>query len=120
MTGRAWSSRFPYIPLRIEFANSVYSLDLETFIDTGFDGDLILPLRLFTELPSPRGQATWRMADGSSVDSPYYPTRVQMLGLADTFEANASLLGDEALIGRLITNRFRITLDHGRVVVVEP
>ena len=120
MTQRASSSRFPYISIRIDFREEPYQLELEAFIDTGFDGELILPMALAADLPPSKRITTWRMADGSPIRTPHYPITVQVLGLSGNFEANASLLGDLTMIGRLITNRFRINLDHGREVVVEP
>jgi hypothetical protein len=41
------------------------------------------------------------------------------LGEAGVSAAIIGILGNEALIGRNLARRFRITLDHGRQVIVE-
>ena len=120
MNKRAISPRFPYIGIRIRFSDFPLEFESEAFIDTGFDGELILPLSLLGDLPSTSRRTSWRMADGSSLSTPSYPVLVQIGELANAFEANESLLGDQLMIGRMVTNRFKVTLDHGSEVMVEP
>ena len=62
------------------------------------------------------------VADGSTVLAPSYLGRVEVaeLGDAGTFPAVISVLGDEPILGRSLTNRFSITLDHGRRVIIQP
>jgi hypothetical protein len=40
--------------------------------------------------------------------------------IVESFPVVISFLGEEALIGRAVTDRFRLTLDHGQRVIVEP
>ena len=42
------------------------------------------------------------------------------LGDAGVSAAIIGVLGNEPLIGRNLARRFRITLDHGRKVILEP
>jgi hypothetical protein len=50
---------------------------------------------------------------------PLYPALVH-LGNLGSLEAVVAILGDETLIGRGILDRFLLTFDHGRRVVLEP
>jgi hypothetical protein len=58
----------------------------------------------------------------SQVLTPAYLGMVEIpeLGDAGVRAAIIGVLGKEALIGRNLARRFRITLDHGRQVIVEP
>jgi len=51
-----------------------------------------------------------------------YVRRVEIaeLGDAGVSAAIIGVLGNEPLIGRNFARRFRITLDHGRQVILEP
>jgi hypothetical protein len=62
----------------------------------------------------------WTLADGSTVLAPSYLGRVEVADLGDkgTFAAVISVLGDEPIIGRALANRFSITLDHGRQLIL--
>src|SRR5437588_193848 len=65
------------------------------------------------------GETSWILADGSEVFAPYYLGTVQ-LGDVGSYPALVATLGDEPLIGRGITDRVRLILDHGERVIVEP
>ena len=114
------STRFPYLPVRIGIRRREETL--EALIDTGFDGNLIIPPGLMTNGKPPDSYMRWTLADGSTVLAPSYLGTVEIaeLGDAGTFPAVISVLGDEPILGRSLTNRFSITLDHGRRVIVQP
>ena len=64
MTPRWVSQRFPYLPLQIQIGS--VSRTIEALIDTGFDGDLLLPPAMLPVGLDPARTATeWRLADGS-------------------------------------------------------
>ena len=116
MTSRVESPRFPYLPLRLEVRNRMY--EVEALIDTGFDGDVAVPSSLLAS-GDPDDYHRWTLADGAALYAPYYLGSVGVghLGSAD---AVITVLGDEPLVGRGITDRFRLILDHGERVIVEP
>lgn len=112
--GQLVSHRFPFIQitLRVQREETV-----EALLDTGFDGHVVVPLRLVSNGQA-NGHLRWTLADGSTVLAPYYLGTIQV-GSMGPFPAVITALGDEPLIGREIASHFTITLDHSRRVVVE-
>lgn len=113
---RLESLDFPYIPLRISLRNR--SLNVQALLDTGFDGDVALPLGLLLN-SGPDRYTLWTLADGSEVVAPAFLGTVE-LGEFDALPVLVNAIGDEPLIGRGLSDRFLITLDHGRRIIVEP
>src|SRR3712207_4404551 len=116
MTQQVISTHFPYLPLTITVRNRTESL--EALLDTGFDGYIVLPHGLMTNGTPPDGYLQWMLADGSTVQAPAYLGTVH-LGSFGPFDAVITILGDEPIVGRSLTNHFGITLDHGHRVIVE-
>lgn len=116
MTPRLESERFPYLPLRLAVRGRDYAV--EALIDTGFDGYVAVPHDLLgSDLP-PDDYHAWSLADGSEVFAPFYLGTVH-LGDVGAFPAAITVLGDEVIVGRGITDNVSLHLDHGRRVVVE-
>jgi len=61
----------------------------------------------------------YRLAAGSEVTAPLYDATVTV---ADQPPVSLSVtaMGDEPLLGRRILDRYRIILDHGRRLTIEP
>lgn len=116
MTPRLVSERFPYLPMRLAVARQTHAI--EALIDTGFDGDLAVPPDLLTD-SVPDDFQRWTLADGSVVYTPMHFGQVQMdeVGVVDVLVTG---LGDEPIVGRGVTDRFRLILDHAERVIVEP
>ncbi len=95
MNERVESRHFPYLHLGIAFRGR--TVEAEALIDTGFDGDVALPAPFVGEVGPPDIEARAWLADGSPI-----------------------ALGDEPAVGRGITDRFRLILDHRQQVIVEP
>ena len=115
--GRLISPRFPYLPIRVTIGGQ--HMDVEALLDTGFDGDVILPPRLIDGGVPPDGHMRWTLADDSTVLTPYYLGTVR-IGTMGSFNLVISTLGNEPLVGLGLAINFTITLDHGRQVIVEP
>jgi predicted aspartyl protease len=113
---RFTSSRFPYLPvhLRVRQLNAA----VQGVLDTGFDGDVAVPVSLIPNGELPDGYLPWAMADGSEVLAPAYDATVQVASFA-AFPAVVIALGEEPLVGRGVSDRFTIILDHGRELTVE-
>lgn len=110
------SSRFPYLPIRLQTAQQ--EMSTEALVDTGFDGDIMLPPDMLEHEGAPDFDLMWRLADGSRVHTPGY-VGVMYLGDLPPESVVIAALGSEPLIGRTLVARFLVTLDRGERVVVE-
>lgn len=117
MTPRLESERFPYLPLRLEVRNRTYAV--EALIDTGFAGYVAVAAELLADGEPPDDYHAWILADGAQVVAPFYLGAVHV-GDIGSFPAAITALGDEPIVGRGITDTFRLTLDHGELGIVEP
>ena len=117
MTERITSQRFPYVPIRVSVQQR--EVALEALVDTGFDGGVAVPPTIVTNGETPDGYLPWTLADGTQVLLPAYRGTVQLDGFP-SFPTVVIALGDEPIVGRQVSDRFRVVLDHGQQVVVEP
>ena len=115
------STHFPYIPVTVVLNKRTEIV--EALLDTGFDGDLIIPEGLMTNGKPPDSYLRFKLADHvTSVLAPAYLGRIEVAELGDVGEhvAIISVLGTEAILGRNLARYFHITLNHGREVRVRP
>lgn len=117
VTGRLISSRFPFLPLTLTVGNRRGTF--EALLDTGFNGDVSIPPGIIADDQLPSGYLGWTLADGSRVETPAYRGVVQVGGFRP-FGVTVIVLGDEVIVGRGITDRFTVILDHGTRLIVEP
>jgi hypothetical protein len=85
----------------------------------GFDGEIILPATYLSQLGDADGQGKWRLADGSIVDAPYFQGLLRFVGLTSTYSVTISLLGNQAMVGRSLTDHLTLILDHGERLTIE-
>lgn len=114
---RLVSRRFPYLPIHLAVHQT--GDDLDALLDTGFDGDVAVPYASVADGDPPDGYLSCRLADGSDVLSPFYVGTVKV-GAMGSFSIVIVALGDEPLVGRGVSDRFKVTLDHGQQLIVEP
>ncbi|MSQ14649.1 MAG: hypothetical protein EXR50_02130 [Dehalococcoidia bacterium] len=112
------STEYPYLPISITIG--AFQTEALAYLDTGFDGFLAIPEELGSRLPLPEQMQRVGLASGDTVLAPVYLGSVQVAGDAQQSPSRIVLLGDEYLLGRRIIDRFRVTFDHGRQVLVEP
>ena len=114
---RVESTHLPYLTLRL--AAGTYTLEVEALLDTGFDGDVAVPPRLWTSGEPPDQYLIWTLADGSEILAPAFIGTAH-LGPFPESPVLITTLGDEPLLGRGVSDRFTLILDHGRRLIVEP
>jgi predicted aspartyl protease len=115
---RVTSAVYPYLPIRVELRRQ--QLSGSALVDTGFTGDLVLPASILDDaLGLPDARIDWELADSSTIDAPIYFGTLEIVGLPSAFAA-ITVLGTEYILGRGIIDRFRVTFDHGRRIIVEP
>lgn len=111
------SSHFPYLPIQIQVHH--WKKEIEALLDTGFDGDVVAPLGSFGNREPPDAYLPWSLADGSEVLTAAY-LGLARVGALGSFPVVVIVLGDDFLIGRGLADHFRITLDHGKQLIIEP
>lgn len=111
------SSHFPYLRAVINVLNR--NLKLEVLVDTGFEGDIVIPSKMIMNGQPPSGHSRFILADGSLAFAPYFLGSVK-IGKYKPIGVSVSCLGDEPLIGRGVTDKFKIIFDHGKKITVEP
>src|SRR4051812_18095653 len=95
------STHFPYIPITVVLNKRTETV--EALLDTGFEGDLIIPEGLMTNGKPPDSYLRFTLADQvTTVLAPAYLGRVEVaeLGDAGLYAAIISVLGTEAIISR--------------------
>ena len=114
---RVIGTLYPYLRVRITLRGQVS--EASALVDTGFTGGLVIPsAALATALGLPDARIDWELADGSAVDAPLYFGIVEIPGLVPAPAAITSL-GSEYILGRGMIDRFSVTFDHGRRIIVE-
>jgi predicted aspartyl protease len=127
MSKKLTSSKYPFLPLTIHVrVSSRKNIDLHTqaLIDTGFSGDIVVPVTEELKKSKPDAYATWTMADGSEVMAPIFLGTIRFPQLDDDVALmvgiTVTVLGDQALIGQSVLRHFILILDHGKQVTLEP
>jgi predicted aspartyl protease len=122
MTKAVISTHFPYLPINIQIGilSSQQKLQIEALVDTGFDNAISIPKSLIKPSIKPDGEIIVGLADDTEVVVNLYYGYVQ-LGKNEQIPAEIIALGDEEpLLGRYITSLFKVTLDHGQKLIIEP
>lgn len=109
-----------YPTLAVRFVVSGVTRDAIALMDTGFDGDLVVPEALVGQLPEPSYYSRYRTANGELVVVAEFSGTVELVDQPGSLQARIIALGDEYLIGIRMLNHFRVTLDHGQQIIVEP
>lgn len=110
------SNNFPFIPIVVTVRKRVEKV--ETLIDTGFEGDIVVPKGLLTNGDPLDTVLPWQLADGRVIIAPVYAGKVKLGNIS--FAVSVITLGNEVMIGRGVTDRFKVIFDHGKKVIVEP
>lgn len=108
------SDRYPYLALEVK-ARGVIITDY-FYIDTGFDGNLILPKHFAHEFGEADYISRWRLGDGSLVEAEDYLGEAKVVEVTEAAPVRVSCVGDEFIVGRGIIDRLEIILDHGKRV----
>ncbi|MCH9040399.1 MAG: hypothetical protein J4N94_06205 [Chloroflexi bacterium] len=113
------SDRYPYLDVLVTIRG--WHERISALIDTGFTGNLVLPSSLLSpEIGLPDGRIEWQLADESLVTAPLYLGDIEILGIPVISASSVTFLGSDFIVGRGIVDRFKVTLDHGERVIVEP
>ena len=115
---RAISVQFPFVEVEWEVRDQ--RGQATAFVDTGFDGYLILPDEYIRRFGTPDAVDWWQLADGSVLTAPAYEGFVSIKGIDERLPAKVVLLGNEIVIGLKFLRRYLVILERGQRVIVEP
>ena len=109
---------YPYV--EVEFAVGAFRSPMVlAYVDTGFDGYLIIPATQTSLIGPPQFFAPWELGDGSVVQTQEYRGDILVSGLNISIPARTTLIGEEYLLGRGVVDHLRMTFDHGRHLLLE-
>ncbi len=110
------SHHYPYLEFRCQVGRR--ELGGEAYVDTGFDGGLVVPGSVFYAFREPPdSRALLELGDGSVIQAPQYDGIIE---LGDRqMQASVICLGDECLLGREIIDRIQICFCRGDRIEVE-
>ena len=111
------SSRFPYLPIRVNVNNTIY--DGDALLDTGFSGGVILPSRLLPDENLAAGYERLTLADNRQIVAPYYTGSLEVGGLGP-IQTTITVFGDEAIVGVHVISLFYVLLDQWRASRRQP
>ena len=111
------SRRSPYLTLSVHVNGQVRRF--EALLDTGFDGEIVVPEDSPLVAGRPDKYASTMLADGSLSLHAAFRGHVDLPPLG-SYQVQVIALGDECLIGRGVSDRFRVTFDHGQTLTIEP
>ena len=83
------------------------------FIDTGFDGFLMLPTEWLNLLGTTDRVDWWQLADGSCVVAPNYFGRFRIIGIDSTVHGSLVVVGNEVVIGLNFVRHYLLILERG-------
>jgi clan AA aspartic protease len=115
-TKKVVSLHFPYLPVEVVINQN--NRILEALLDTGFDGYIVLPPKLVTNGEVADLYESCKLADNSIVRVPIFLGSVR-LGSKKLNNITFLIMGDEPIIGRSVVEHFKITLDHGKKIILE-
>ena len=111
-----WRDGFPRVVLTLSGVNG--PLDVESIVNTGFDGDIIVPERLLFQLRlSPAGNQLVELAGGFRQRSQAYQTSIDWDGeslLAEVLTLDGTLDGNP-LIGNTLWKEQALYVQNTRV-----
>ncbi|MDP6495388.1 MAG: hypothetical protein QGI09_08240 [Dehalococcoidia bacterium] len=113
------SADYPFLRVRVGIGGQ--RTEALALIDTGFDGAVAVPEGwLDGTRNDPEGFVPLQMADGSISYAPVFVGIVEIIGFPALTGTPITVLGVEYMLGREVIDLYRVTLDHGTRVIVEP
>lgn len=103
---------YPYLDIVLSIGTS--ELLGEALPDTGYDGDVIVPRLLASEIAAAPIQSVLRMADQHPVHVDTWDGQLDLNGAPFTVQISA--FGDEFIVGRGVLNQLEICFCFGREV----
>jgi len=110
------STDYPYLRVRFQVGSQADAV--LAYIDTGFDGYLVVPAEEGKKLGPGDYISRWEMADSSFALAEEYLGTVWIEGIREGIPARITCLGDEFFVGRGIVDQFQVVFDHGKRIQI--
>ena len=111
------SRHSPYPFLRVSCRIQGRDFDISGFVDTGYDGGLVIPESERVGFVEPMTLIPIRLGDGSQINAGEY---IGTLTLEDRqLEVTVLFLGNEYLIGREVVDQLHLCFHHGEYLEIE-
>ena len=111
------SKHFPYPYLRVVCRVQNREFNVEGYVDTGYDGGLVVPESEQTGLLRPLTEVPIELGDGTRIAAAEY-LGILMLG-DKQLEVTVLFLGNEYLIGREVVDQLRLCFHRGEYLEIE-
>lgn len=86
----------------------------EAYIDTGFEGGLVIPIALRSDILSEPAMKAVEFANGAAEYAPHWPAIVELEGRQ--FRTEAIGVGSRFLLGRELIDQLEVCFEFGRNV----
>ena len=114
MNGTVNDSGRAFLTIRLRNPNTTVESDLDTWVDTGFTGDLVLPKSLIASLGLPLGPTVRAiLANGLEINIDTFSCQVQWFGTWTDVEVLAND-GQFPLLGVGMLRDHRLVIDYPR------
>ncbi len=111
------SDFFPYLEVAFE-ARGLQRQDF-AYLDTGFDGFLMIPHTFVSSLGDPDFVSRSELGDSSLTYGADFPGEIRIVGLGQAMKGGITCLGNDWILGLGILNKFTVVFDHGRTVNID-
>ena len=111
------SKHFPYPYLRFSCRVQNRRFNAEAFVDTGYDGGLVIPESERIGMPSPLTAIPIELGDGRRIFAGVYAGTVMLED--ERFQVTVLFLGNEYLIGREVVDQLRLCFHRGQYLEIE-
>ena len=111
------SEQYPYLRLEVKVRD--VNIKDYFYIDTGFDGGLILPRSFAEDFGEYDYVSRWTLGNGSLVEAEDYLGEARVVEVTEVAPVRVTCLGDEFIVGRGILDGLKVTLYYGKRVEAE-
>lgn len=109
------SGRYPYTEFIVTIGT--WTLVEEAYLDTGFEGGLLLPAYLEDEILASPDRTKFEIADGAMVMLPAWTGYIELSTCQ--FSVEVAAMGSRFLLGREILDKLTVCFERGKRVTIQ-
>lgn len=108
-------SPYPYLQVRCRVHDRDFNVS--GYVDTGYDGGMVIPESERVGLPNPTREAIIQLGDGTHLYSAEYAGTLLLEGMR--LKVTVLFLGNEYLIGREVVDQLHLCFHRGEYLEIE-